>query len=156
MLLCAPGTSKIGIRDQVILVVLYDTAIRADELIQLNFTDVNISSAEPYLCIHGKGDKERIVPLSEQTVPLLNQYIGLYHPDGPDKKVPFIYTVIRGNKGHMSERNVERIVKKYGDIVRKAKYFATNLPSYAEAHKGFRMVQKWCSYRNDRRDTRTL
>ncbi len=69
-------------------------------------------STEPYLRIHGKGDKER-------TIPLLNQYISLYHPDGSDKKVPFIYTVIRGNKDHMSERNVERIVKKYGDIVRK-------------------------------------
>lgn len=131
MLLSAPGASKIGIRDQVILTILYDTAIRADELIQLNFTDVTISSAEPYLRIHGKGDKERIVPLSEQTIPLLKQYISLYHSDKPDTKTPFIYTVIKGNKDHMSERNVERIVKKYGDIVRKEK---PNIPPQIYPH----------------------
>lgn len=61
MLVSAPGPSRIGIRDRIILVILYDTAIRADELLRLNFTDVNISCTEPYLRIHGKGDKERIV-----------------------------------------------------------------------------------------------
>lgn len=61
MLLSAPGTSRIEIRDRIILVILYDTAIRADELLCLNVTDVNISCSEPYLRIHGKGDKERIV-----------------------------------------------------------------------------------------------
>ena len=58
-LLAAPGASMKGVRDQVILVLLYDTAIRADELISLNLSDVNASADEPYLRIHGKGDKER-------------------------------------------------------------------------------------------------
>ena len=40
--LSAPGTSSKGIRDQVILVLLYDTAIRANELIDLDLSDVNI------------------------------------------------------------------------------------------------------------------
>ena len=78
-LLAAPGPSKKGIRDQVILVVLYDTAIRADELIGLDLSDVNISADEPYLRICGKGDKERIVALSEKVIPLIRQYISLYH-----------------------------------------------------------------------------
>lgn len=121
MLLSAPGTSKIGIRDQVILVVLYDTAIRADELIRLDLSDVNVSSDEPYLRIHGKGDKERIVALSEKTVLLLKQYINLYHSGQRNRERPFVYTVIKGKTDRMSERNVERIVKKYGDIVRKKK-----------------------------------
>lgn len=71
MLLSAPGPSRIGIRDRIILVILYDTAIRADELIRLNFTDVDISCSEPYLRIHGKGDKERLVCLSKKSIPLL-------------------------------------------------------------------------------------
>lgn len=58
-LLAAPGASMKGVRDQVILVLLYDTAIRADELISLNLSDVNASADEPYLRIHGKGDKEK-------------------------------------------------------------------------------------------------
>lgn len=121
MLLSAPGPSKIGIRDQMILVILYDTAIRADELLGLDVTDVKFTCTEPYLRIHGKGDKERIVALSEKTVPLVRQYMGLYHDQHPRKGTPFIYTVIKGQMGRMSERNLERIVKKYGDIVRKTK-----------------------------------
>lgn len=120
MLLSAPGTSRIGIRDQIILVILYDTAIRADELIGLNLSDVVFTGEEPYLRIHGKGDKERVVPLTDLSIPLIRQYISLYHPNHRDNEVPFIYTVIKGKTDRMSERNVERIVKKYGDIVRKA------------------------------------
>ncbi len=121
MLLAAPGTSKIGIRDQIILVVLYDTAIRVDELIGLDLSDVNISNEEAYIRVHGKGDKERIVALSEKTILLIKEYINLYHIDQKTRVRPFIYTVIKGTLDRMSVRNVERIVEKYGDIVRRTK-----------------------------------
>lgn len=131
MLLAAPGPSKLGIRDQVILVVLYDTAIRADELIGLKLGDVNITGTEPFLRIHGKGDKERLVAVTDKTIPLIRQYISIYHPGQPDRNVPFIYTRIKGSVNQMSERNVERIVKKYGDIVRKEK---PNIPETIYPH----------------------
>ncbi len=118
-LLSAPGPSQKGIRDQVIMVLLYDTAIRADELIGLDLSDVNISADEPYLRVRGKGDKERVVAISEKVVPLVKQYISLFHKDLRKRSTPFVYTVIKGSIDRMSERNVERIVKKYADIVRK-------------------------------------
>ena len=118
-LLAAPEPSKKGIRDQMILVLLYDTAIRADELIGLDLADVNILADEPYLRICGKGDKERVVALSEKVIPLVRQYITLYHKDLRKRSDPFIYTMIKGTTGRMSERNVERIVQKYADIVRR-------------------------------------
>lgn len=118
-LLSAPGNSAKGIRDQIILVMLYDTAIRADELLGLELRDVNILADDPYIRVRGKGDKERVIALSENLIPLLKQYIALFHQDLRKQSMPFIYTVIKGNYGKMSERNVERIVKKYGDIVRK-------------------------------------
>ena len=52
---------------------------------------------------------------------MINQYIRLYHPNRSDKEIPFIHTIIKGKTERMSERNVERIVKKYGDMVRKEK-----------------------------------
>ncbi len=118
-LLSAPNNSAKGIRDQIILVLLYDTAIRTDELLGLEFRDVHISADAPYIRVRGKGDKERIVALSENTIQLLKQYISLFHRDLHNQSRPFIYTVIKGKYERMSERNVERIVKKYGDIVRK-------------------------------------
>lgn len=118
-LLAAPGMSDKGIRDQIILVLLYDTAIRADELIGLDLSDVNVEADAPYLRIRGKGDKERVVALSEKVVPLVKRYISVFHHDLRRRSAPFIYTTIKGVIGRMSERNIERIVKKYADIIRK-------------------------------------
>lgn len=117
MLLSSPKPSKIGIRDQIIMTILYDSAIRADELINLDLLDVNINNDVPYLRIYGKGSKERIVPISKNTVLLIQNYIRIYHALG--RSSPFIYTIINGRKNRMSERNIERILEKYGDIVRK-------------------------------------
>lgn len=117
MLFSSPKPSKIGIRDQIIMTILYDSAIRADELINLDLLDVNINNDVPYLRIYGKGSKERIVPISENTVLLIQNYIRIYHASG--RSSPFIYTIINGRKNRMSERNIERILEKYGDIVRK-------------------------------------
>lgn len=131
MLLAAPGKSKTGIRDTIILTILYDTAIRVDELTGLHISDVNLATELPYLRILGKGSKERIVALSEKTVPLIKQYTELYHHNSRDKSSPFIYTVIKGKKDRMSERNIERIVKKYGDVVRLKK---PNIPMKIYPH----------------------
>lgn len=117
VLLSSPKPSKIGIRDQIIMTILYDSAIRADELINLDLLDVNINNDVPYLRIYGKGSNERIVPISENTVLLIQNYIRIYHASG--RSSPFIYTIINGRKNRMSERNIERILEKYGDIVRK-------------------------------------
>lgn len=116
--LSAPGPSEKGIRDQMILVMLYDTAIRAEELTGLDLSDVNINADEPYIRVRGKGDKERVVSLSEKAVPLVRQYVSIFHKDLRKRNNPFFYTVIHGNTGRMSVRNVERIVQKYADKIR--------------------------------------
>ena len=116
--LAAPGTTEKGIRDQMILVMLYDTAIRVEELTGLDLSDVNINADEPYIRVRGKGDKERLVSLSEKAVPLVKQYISIFHKDLRKRSDPFIYTVIHGNMERMSIRNVERIVQKYADKIR--------------------------------------
>lgn len=117
-LLAAPKPSKKGIRDQAILVILYDTAMRVDELIELNVSDLCIKSeGDPYIRVRGKGDKERFVPLSDKSIPIIRQYLELYHPDSTKHASPFIYTEIKGITGRMSARNVERIVQKYADQI---------------------------------------
>lgn len=118
-LLDAPGNTKTGCRDTMILSILFDTMIRADELIHLDIKDVRIDVDIPYLFIHGKGNKERTVALSEGMVDLIRAYMREFFGEYPDRTHPFIYTTIHGVDHRMSERNVERIVKKYADIIRK-------------------------------------
>lgn len=114
----APPNTRTGCRDVMILSVLFCTMIRADELIKLDVKDVEMNSDVPYLRVHGKGGKERMAPLSERVVPLINAYLEEYHETSHDRNSPFIYTIQHGVKNKMSERNIERIVKKYADQVR--------------------------------------
>ena len=118
-LLDAPPNTRLGCRDTLILSMLFDTMIRADELIQLDIKDVRINVDIPYLFIHGKGDKERTVTFSEALVPLIKAYLEEFFDGNPDNTHPFFYTKNHGEETRMSERNIERIVKKYADIVRR-------------------------------------
>lgn len=117
-MMSAPENSKIGIRDRTIMVTLYDSAIRLDELLSLKLSDLNIASENPYLRIHGKGDKERIVTVTDKTVSHLILYMKYYHPDTSDRSQSLFYTVIKGYRNTMSPGNVERILKKYSNQVR--------------------------------------
>ena len=54
------GSRYLDIRNKLIMMILFDTGIRNFELCNLKLTDVR----ETYILIHGKGKKDRIVPIS--------------------------------------------------------------------------------------------
>ena len=116
-LLSAPPDTKIGKRDRVILILLYDTAIRVSELLSLDVRSVNLTAEIPYIRVYGKGDKERIVAITDATAKHISNYLKTVHCD-PSPDAPLIYTVIKGNVGRMSVGNVERIIRKYADQIR--------------------------------------
>lgn len=66
-------TTKIGRRDLIVLTLLYDTAARASEIIDLKLDDIHLE--EKYIILTGKGNKQRIVSIMEQTKKLLISYI---------------------------------------------------------------------------------
>lgn len=96
-LLSAPSDTKIGRRDRLILILLYDSAVRVSELLSMNVSSVNLEADIPYLRIYGKGDKERIVAITDKTTDHLKNYLKVYHKViDPDS--PLIYTVIKVTK----------------------------------------------------------
>lgn len=117
-LLGMPANTKKGLRDKVILSILYDGAIRVNELVSLKTGNISMAYDQSVrLRIHGKGNKERSILLGIKTSALVLQYLDEYHPES-EKDVPFIYTVIGGVQKHMSIRNVQKLVKKYSDKVK--------------------------------------
>jgi len=56
----------IGRRDRAILMLFYDTGIRLQEMADLKLADIDI--AESRITVHGKGNKYRVVPLSENVL----------------------------------------------------------------------------------------
>ena len=66
-------TDNLKNRDQAILYLLYYSGMRAFELVELNIRSVSMS--ERVVRVHGKGNKERIVPFSSECQKVLKQYI---------------------------------------------------------------------------------
>lgn len=116
-LLDAPPNTRIGVRDRTIMILLYDSAIRVSELLSLDVSSINFSSSPIYIRIHGKGDKERIVTITEKTADHLRSYLKIYHT-GNARDMPLFYTVIKGKTDRMSPGNVSRIINKYASAIR--------------------------------------
>jgi site-specific recombinase XerD len=82
-LLAAPDRStRRGRRDATLLATLYDTAARVQELADLAVRDIRLES--PALAVlTGKGRKTRHVPLTDNTVALLDAYLAEHHLNQP-------------------------------------------------------------------------
>ena len=67
------GEEPVMLRDRAILELLYSTAIRRSELERLTLHSVLLE--ERLLRVHGKGDKERFVPIGEEAARALTAYL---------------------------------------------------------------------------------
>jgi integrase/recombinase XerD len=74
MLKACPVGTFVGDRDKAILMVLIDTGLRANELVQINMEDLSIDSGK-IMIEHGKGDKKRVVFFGEKTRKALRRYL---------------------------------------------------------------------------------
>lgn len=73
-LLAAPDTSTaLGLRDRAMLEVLYAAGLRVSELVGLTLGQVN--QRQGLVRILGKGGKERLVPLGDEALAWLQQYL---------------------------------------------------------------------------------
>jgi integrase/recombinase XerD len=74
-LLRQPNTiTKNGRRDHALLVLLYDTAARVQEIIDLAVRDIRLEQPATVV-LHGKGRKTRIVPIGPKTASIMEQYL---------------------------------------------------------------------------------
>jgi integrase/recombinase XerD len=75
-LLAAPDVSTDeGIRERAMLELMYATGLRVSELVGLKRTDINLEAG--LIACHGKGSKERRVPIGKSATQWLQQYIGV-------------------------------------------------------------------------------
>lgn len=115
-----PDTStRQGIRDQFFMVLLYDTAARVQEMLDLKVCDIRPGKT-PTATLLGKGSKVRTVPLMPETMEHFQNYLNVYHEgEGRYSTQPLFYVVQHGTRNPMSDDNVRKFLKKYGDLARK-------------------------------------
>jgi len=86
-LLNAPDiNTSLGLRDRAMLEVLYATGLRVSELTGLTLTQINLRQG--LVRIIGKGNKERLVPLGEESLDWLQRYLKEGRPDIVKNKTP--------------------------------------------------------------------
>ncbi len=98
-----------GCRNRVILEILYDTAIRRSELAGIKINNLDLHSG--FIHVRGKGDKDRVVPMSERVCRLIENYIVMVRPTYLQKKDPG-YLILNRWGQRMDPNAVWAVVKR--------------------------------------------
>jgi len=107
---------------------MYDSAARDCEMLSMRLCDFDATKKTVYLL--GKGNKPRLVPISTDTVHHFQRYVKLYHPSENGTDFMF-YTIHRNEKTPMSDDNVARFLRKYGE---EAKLSCPEVPEKIHPH----------------------
>ncbi|MBW1972907.1 MAG: site-specific tyrosine recombinase XerD [Deltaproteobacteria bacterium] len=113
LLLSAPDTSKpLGIRDRCMLELLYATGIRVSELVHLKLNEVNLDMG--FVLVTGKGSKQRMVPLGEESIHWVRRYIKEVRPLLLNKRIANELFVTKRGKS-MTRQGFWKLIKFYGN-----------------------------------------
>jgi integrase/recombinase XerD len=143
--LTQPNTeTRNGIRDLFFMILMYDTAARDRELLNLKVNDFSTLSKTPCVYLIGKGRKKRVVPVMQKTVEHFNKYVSVFHgAQGYDSNQYLFYTKRHGLIQQMSDDNVARFMNIYG---KSAKQICEEVPSKIHPHM-FRRTRAMHLYR---------
>ncbi len=127
-----PDTNTLlGKRDAFMMLFLYKTGARVQELVDIRLCDLKVGATSS-VTLHGKGAKARIVPLRDIEVQHLKEYIALFHPDTDLYSQDYLFYTIRNQQQkRMTEDNVRSMVRKYG---KQAREFCSEVPENVHPH----------------------
>lgn len=112
-LLAAPRKSDSWwLRDRAILELLYATGCRVSELATLKLPDMHL--AERYCICHGKGDKQRIVPLGRRAIEAAERYLADERPRLAERGRTVSDNVILSPRGAgLRRERIWELIKRY-------------------------------------------
>ena len=116
VLLAEPDTThKTGIRDLALMVVLYATAARIDEILSICIKDLKLDVEKPYVVIVGKGEKVRTLYLLPKAVAHIKLYIKVFHGSDPRPDSFLFFSRNKGSMEKLSQSAVRKMMKKYAN-----------------------------------------
>lgn len=104
-LLSAPSSDNS--RDKLVLFLLYGTGIRVSELSNLNVNDLELDS-RTIKVVGGKGNKDRMIPLPDVLIPLMQDYLSHRKPKNGSTAL-----ILNRSGVRLTSRSIQRLVKKY-------------------------------------------
>lgn len=112
LLACPAPGDPLWRRDRAMLELLYATGCRASELSHLKLADVHLS--EGFCLCHGKGSKERLVPLGRRAAEAVRGYLEHERPtlaSGKSPAPPWLLISRRGQR--LARERIWELLKKY-------------------------------------------
>lgn len=111
LLLSAPETAlPLGFRDKTMLEMLYATGLRVSELVNLTLDQVSLRQG--VVRITGKGNKERLVPVGEEAMSWLENYLtDTRKTILGTRQCPYIFVTARGE--NMTRQAFWHIIKRH-------------------------------------------
>jgi site-specific recombinase XerD len=125
----------IGRRNKAMLSLLYDTAARVQELVDIKIGDLYLSreaivDGEAFVTLRGKGGKVRNVNISPKTAKLIRACLNEFHCDSI-LRAPLFYTRRAGLLCSLSVDTVSRVLKESAD---KARLHTHSIPDKIHCH----------------------
>jgi integrase/recombinase XerD len=110
-LLRAPDMRKpLGVRDRAILEIFYASGLRVSELSNLRLSDLHIDDG--YIRVIGKGKKERVIPVAQDSANILKCYLDEIRPMLSEN--PRLQNVFVSNRETpLCRQRLWQIIKKY-------------------------------------------
>ncbi|MBR4629202.1 MAG: tyrosine recombinase [Treponema sp.] len=87
-------SKPLGIRDRALFELIYSCGLRISEAVSLKIENLHIN--EKIVIVHGKGDKERMVPFGESAKAWMNAYLEIRPLLVKGKVVPEVFVNFRG------------------------------------------------------------
>ncbi len=106
-------SAKTGRRDLVLLIVMYNTAARIDEILSMKIQQLHLDTDKPNVTVIGKGNKIRTLYLLPKSVAHLEKYLKEFHTEKPNPESYVFYSRNTGTMGKMSQEAVNKQFKKY-------------------------------------------
>lgn len=116
-------------RNRMLLILLYDTGARVQELSDLNCSSLHLEAKNPYVTLVGKGKKSRNVPLMTKTVKHLEIYLKEFHPSKVEE--PLFYSLMDGKPHRLSTDSISLVLKTAADMARQT---CSDVPDKVHCH----------------------
>lgn len=116
-------------RNRMMLIMLYDTGARVQELADLNLSSIHLDVANPFVTLIGKGRKSRNVPLLKKTVQHLEIYLREFHPN--EEENPLFYSLFDGKPHRLSTYSISLVLK---SAANKAQVSCAEVPKGVHCH----------------------
>ena len=100
-----------NLRDKAVLYLLYGTGMRVSELSDLNIENLDLKNRLIRI-VEGKGNKDRLIPLPDLIIPILQEYLLSRRNDKDTEAL-----ILNRSGLRLTSRSIQRLVKKYKEQI---------------------------------------